>query len=388
MKPVWEKPNPVKKSHALTATQKAKARARAKTAGRPYPNMVDNIWAARNEDVTIMAEAKATYCGRCGTTHVPPSKGGTCPALTKEEVVQEAPTSAAIRMQRALDKIRAERERSERRGKELMDQIRQKQQEQKPMKEQKTLNDILEEVGAKLHPDALHVKPVKVGGQTKYQVHAVGKNLSSGIKKGEHLSDSELDDASEMGAKIKHIKESWFGNGGKKKKSSSESVSGGHEALQKQSERNKGEGTEESIDHKARFVALFQSHTIRESEQKAAIASIKKNIETRFVSTDKDTDVVKDMDVDDIRKASALAQTKHHRQALKTFRTYKESLDEAISSRQALSKAADFEYDAANTDNPVLEKTLKGKAKALRRAARLAQQVAGTVDVNTSTMKS
>lgn len=26
-------------------------------------------------------EAKATYCGRCGTTHVPPSKGGKCPAL-------------------------------------------------------------------------------------------------------------------------------------------------------------------------------------------------------------------------------------------------------------------------------------------------------------------
>ena len=30
-------------------------------------------------------EAKATYCGRCGTTHVPPSQGGTCPALKKEE---------------------------------------------------------------------------------------------------------------------------------------------------------------------------------------------------------------------------------------------------------------------------------------------------------------
>jgi uncharacterized OB-fold protein len=26
-----------------------------------------------------LEEAKATYCGRCGTTHVPPSKGGTCP---------------------------------------------------------------------------------------------------------------------------------------------------------------------------------------------------------------------------------------------------------------------------------------------------------------------
>lgn len=36
----------------------------------------------------VLAEAKATYCGRCGTTHVPPSKGGTCPAM-KEEVVEE-----------------------------------------------------------------------------------------------------------------------------------------------------------------------------------------------------------------------------------------------------------------------------------------------------------
>lgn len=33
----------------------------------------------------FLDEAKATYCGRCGTTHVPPSKGGTCPAV-KEEV--------------------------------------------------------------------------------------------------------------------------------------------------------------------------------------------------------------------------------------------------------------------------------------------------------------
>lgn len=29
----------------------------------------------------FLEEAKATYCGRCGTRHVPPSKGGTCPAL-------------------------------------------------------------------------------------------------------------------------------------------------------------------------------------------------------------------------------------------------------------------------------------------------------------------
>lgn len=52
----------------------------------------------------------------------------------------------------------------------------------------------------------LHVQPVKKDGKTMYHVHAVGKNFADGIKAGEHLSDSELDDAAEMGAKIKHIK--------------------------------------------------------------------------------------------------------------------------------------------------------------------------------------
>lgn len=32
----------------------------------------------------FLDEAKATYCGRCDTTHVPPSKGGTCPAVKEE----------------------------------------------------------------------------------------------------------------------------------------------------------------------------------------------------------------------------------------------------------------------------------------------------------------
>ena len=54
---------------------------------------------------------------------------------------------------------------------------------------------------------ALHVKPVSVNGKTKYKVHAVGKELADGIKVGEHLSDTELDDATDMGAKIKHLKE-------------------------------------------------------------------------------------------------------------------------------------------------------------------------------------
>jgi hypothetical protein len=48
--PVWEKPSPVKRHSKLSPSQKAKAKARAKAAGRPYPNMVDNIWAARTEE--------------------------------------------------------------------------------------------------------------------------------------------------------------------------------------------------------------------------------------------------------------------------------------------------------------------------------------------------
>lgn len=51
-KEVWDKPNPVQKagkSKKLTPAQKAKAKARAKAAGRPYPNMVDNIAVAKEE---------------------------------------------------------------------------------------------------------------------------------------------------------------------------------------------------------------------------------------------------------------------------------------------------------------------------------------------------
>jgi hypothetical protein len=46
-KPIWERKNPKKKSKTLTASQKAAAKARAAKAGRRYPNMVDNAWAAQ-----------------------------------------------------------------------------------------------------------------------------------------------------------------------------------------------------------------------------------------------------------------------------------------------------------------------------------------------------
>lgn len=49
-KEVWDKEPPKGKSSKLSSEQKAKAKARAKAAGRPYPNLVDNMWASRNEE--------------------------------------------------------------------------------------------------------------------------------------------------------------------------------------------------------------------------------------------------------------------------------------------------------------------------------------------------
>ena len=43
---VWDKPNPRKKHKKLSTKQKAAARARAHRAGRPYPNLIDNMWAS------------------------------------------------------------------------------------------------------------------------------------------------------------------------------------------------------------------------------------------------------------------------------------------------------------------------------------------------------
>ena len=47
-KQVWDKPNPKKVSKKLSPKAKASAKAMAKAAGRPYPNLVDNMWASKN----------------------------------------------------------------------------------------------------------------------------------------------------------------------------------------------------------------------------------------------------------------------------------------------------------------------------------------------------
>ena len=49
MKKVWDTDNPKKESKSLTPKQKQSAKAAAKKAGRPYPNLVDNMRAARKK---------------------------------------------------------------------------------------------------------------------------------------------------------------------------------------------------------------------------------------------------------------------------------------------------------------------------------------------------
>lgn len=415
MKPVWDKPNPVKKSQALSAAQKAKARARARSAGRPYPNMVDNIWAARNEEVVVEGKA-ATALFRAGN-----KKRAKLNAMSDEE--RRAYDKEQQEKQRKRDDARLERERQKLTAKKSVSEAKEadyggeyqnmvkrvgekaKQGKMKtiwvadkygtggrykvvpvdhkePVKEEtmlKSLKQIVE--AAKLHPMALHVKPVKTSGGTKYQVHAVGKDLADGIKVGEHLTDTHLDDAAEMGAKIKHVKES-VEEAKKDKK-------GKHDLLSQREPAMKQAGTDESVNYTARFMELITQHGHQQKlaewhqvvvgEETEHISAIKKNIATRKVSTDKDTDIIRDYDVDDVKK-EVVKQNKHHHNKVKNFRTYNES----ISSRMALSKAADMEFKAANTDDPAAEEKLKGKAKALKRAARLAQRVAGTVNVDVS----
>ena len=48
-KPVWETKNPNKKSKKLTPAKKSAAKAAAKKAGRPYPNLIDNMNAAKKK---------------------------------------------------------------------------------------------------------------------------------------------------------------------------------------------------------------------------------------------------------------------------------------------------------------------------------------------------
>ncbi len=46
--PPWKKPKPRgQRAQPLSPAQKAAARQRAEDNGRPYPNLIDNMWAVR-----------------------------------------------------------------------------------------------------------------------------------------------------------------------------------------------------------------------------------------------------------------------------------------------------------------------------------------------------
>jgi hypothetical protein len=46
--PPWKRKRPAGANRPLSPDQKAAARARAAAAGRRYPNLIDNMWAARH----------------------------------------------------------------------------------------------------------------------------------------------------------------------------------------------------------------------------------------------------------------------------------------------------------------------------------------------------
>lgn len=48
-KPVWKTKDPTKSDKKLTPAKKAAAMASAKAAGRPYPNLIDNMRASRKK---------------------------------------------------------------------------------------------------------------------------------------------------------------------------------------------------------------------------------------------------------------------------------------------------------------------------------------------------
>lgn len=267
-------------------------------------------------DSLIEAKAKATMCGRCGTKHVPPSSGGTCPAL-KEGVVE--------------------------------------------------------------------AKEADYGGEYQNTVKRVGEKAKQGKMKTVWVADK-------------------YGTGGRYKVVPAETkppvkeqqkvqMKSKHNLLKQRDPAMKQAGTDESVGYASRFMDLLAQHGYNQKlvewhgtvvEKNEYTDTIQKNISTRKVSTDSDTDVIRDYDTDDLKKQQAVKINKHHHHKVKTFRTYMEGIEEAISSRMALSKAADMEYKAANTDDPSAEQNFKGKAKALKRAARLAQSIAGTVNVDVS----
>jgi hypothetical protein len=79
---VWDEPNPKKKHSVMSPAQKASAKARAKAAGRPYPNLVDNMAAMKEEEQIdeLKSTTLTSYIDKVATG---PSRGKTQTGLLK-----------------------------------------------------------------------------------------------------------------------------------------------------------------------------------------------------------------------------------------------------------------------------------------------------------------
>jgi hypothetical protein len=79
-KAFWDKKNPKKKSKKLTSSQKAAAKRRAKAAGRPYPNLVDNAAVLSWKGNRVMATGTAGSSFTSELNRL--ANSGTYPVLT------------------------------------------------------------------------------------------------------------------------------------------------------------------------------------------------------------------------------------------------------------------------------------------------------------------
>lgn len=63
-KPPWKKPSPKGARRPLTPEQKSAAKARAEKAGRRYPNLIDNMWAASKDASPLVRYSRKKTSGQ------------------------------------------------------------------------------------------------------------------------------------------------------------------------------------------------------------------------------------------------------------------------------------------------------------------------------------
>jgi hypothetical protein len=72
---VWDKPSQTQRHRSLSPVQKAKAKARAAAAGRPYPNMIDNMWAVNEENINEISNELVGRVNKLRTLGPNPGSG-------------------------------------------------------------------------------------------------------------------------------------------------------------------------------------------------------------------------------------------------------------------------------------------------------------------------